>query len=40
MAEEENLKNLVLVEGDLKDGELDLDEKYTPPLHMKALVIM
>jgi hypothetical protein len=40
MAEEKNLKNLVLVEGDLRDGESDLDEKYMPPLHMKALVIM
>jgi hypothetical protein len=31
MAEEENFKNLVLVEGDLGDGELDLDEEYAPP---------
>jgi hypothetical protein len=37
MVEEENLKNLVLVEGDLKDGESDLDERYTPPLPYEGI---
>jgi hypothetical protein len=32
MVEEENLKDLMLVESDLGDGgELDLDEEYPPP---------
>jgi hypothetical protein len=37
MVEEENLKNLVLVESDLKDGESDLDERYTPPLPYEGI---
>jgi hypothetical protein len=43
MVEEENLKDLMLVESDLGDGgELDLDEEYPtpPPPRMKALMTM
>jgi len=31
MVEEENPKDLILGEGDIGDGESDLDEKYAPP---------
>ncbi len=39
MVEEENPKDLILGEGDIGDGESDLDEKYAPP-QMKALMIV
>jgi hypothetical protein len=31
MAKEDNLKDLVLIEGDLGDGELDPNEESPPP---------